>query len=263
MAAATALLVGGAIVSAVATGSKGVQAGKQKKQAQQQFKESVIQGGVAAYKGQQAQEERERVFGEREDAYGEYLNMVEQRREDFGNQLAQYEQLSMQGLPEESKRLMIDQANQGAANAVQGAESARGALGGVARAQSSANDAYRQLSSMDAQQRLQNKQLYAGAMGDYAQNMGMLDQQQLLAQNQLSDYDTQANVDPLVQQQMMALGKSQQATDYQRSLEGSAMQNNAQMWNQFGELGGQFMQMGIQGDGMGGGGTGGTGGTGG
>ena len=193
-----------------------------------------------------AQAGREDIYANREEAFAAYDKMLTQQEDAYANQLAEQQNMAMQGLPEETKALMIDQTNRAAAGAVSGAESARGALGGALAAQGSSNDAYRQLASMDANQRLQNQQSYIQGQGQYAQNMGQIAGQRLDAENQLMEYNQQTYVDPAVQERMFLQGQSQQATDYQRAAQAAAMQNKAEMWNKVGEFGGQFANVGMK-----------------
>jgi hypothetical protein len=244
MAVPAALLIGGA--TAVLTGllGKGIQARTQKKESESTGVDAFGNKAAASAYRNAALQKGADIFQNRQEAYDAYASMVDQRREDYANQLAMSQEMAMQGLPEETKQLMIDQTNQASMNAMAGAESARGSLGAASRAQQSANDAYRQLASMDATQRLQNKQAFINAQGQYANNMGALDANMLNAQNQLADYEQQAFVDPLNQEGMFYRGQSQQGTDYQRALQGARMQNVQGIYGDLFNLGGQAIQYG-------------------
>lgn len=190
-----------------------------------------------------------------------YQNQLTQRQDltdnqlsQLGSQMAMYNQLASQGVPDATKAMIMQQANRAVGNQMASAESARGSLGAAARGNQTLKDTYMQLGSMDAQQRLQNKQMQAQAQGAYANQVGALQRGDLDWQQ--AAYN-QAFVDPQYQQAAMQYGQANKQQDYAAALQGAAMQNQSQMWNQLGQgltqLGGYGMGYGMSN--MGGGGN--------
>ena len=190
----------------------------------------------------------------------DYIAQLDEARGAAGNQLAQMQMLGSQGLPEASKTFAMQQANRAAGTQISAAEDARGGLGGAMRAQQGLKDTYTELASMDAQQRIQNKRMAAQAQGQYANQMQSLGAAEMGANMNYMNWQEnafrEANIDPLNQEAAYNYGLSNRAQDYAAALQGSAMQNEANIYNQLGQglqsvggygMGGGFSGMGGEG----------------
>lgn len=238
--AGTALAVGG-------TAAQMYGAHKAKKEAQRQsnisYGKSNIDRIIADDKFNKAvsklQQNYEDQKSQRADLLSQRQAATDEQLAMLGSQMAMYNQLASQGVPDATKALMMQQANRAASAQLAGAESARGSLGAAGRAQQGLRDTYTDLASMDAQQRLQNKAMQAQAQGMYANQTAAANQAMLNATQQNLDWDMaakqQAYVDPQMTQAAMLYGSANRYQDYGAAAQGAAMQNQLQTWNALGQ----------------------------
>lgn len=180
-------------------------------------------------------------FDRRRDLSDRYLDQlssgIAEQKDLMGNQLTMYQNLSQQGMPEEEKRMLMDAANQAAANSVAQAGSARGSLLGAMNANQSLADTYRQIASESARIRQQNMMQYAQAQGDYAQGIGALNQQEALANMQvgmgMEDYYTQAFINPQEEMMSTMFGGAQANQDSYWTGRQNQLQGNVQSVGNF------------------------------
>ena len=239
------IIIGGGLSLA----GTGIQAGSSLNQAKKQERQSRISRAeadafrfVADKKRKQAdvaaQEQYREQEGIRKEQLAGYKSLL-------GNQLTQYNNLGNQGLPSASIQYMQQGAERAAASQVQGAESARNALAGAQSGGQTLRDAYSQIGSMDAQQRLKNKQLQAEAQGLYADQIYGAETD---FQNWNQAAYSQAFIDPQYAEASMMYGEGNRSRDYAAALEGASMQNRANAWS---NLGATLTQLGGYGIGYG------------
>jgi hypothetical protein len=172
---------------------------------------------------------KEKADAKRKEIYDSYIEKREgQVREAttmLDSQLAIATQLKQAGLPDETIKLWMDNTRRTAADVQSVATDSGDALTGAINAQRMVSDTAREISSADAQTRLQGAKDYQRTLGEVAMQKNSIVSQfeaEALALNE------RANVDPILENMMLTKGFADAAQARSDAFIGAAMQNRSE-----------------------------------